>query len=73
LVWNVVRLSYGFVCRGYYAIAGSKIGKVHVVEQAWWRQRFDIWKEMLFHLAQKNILHSLHYTYTQLSVMQFPV
>jgi hypothetical protein len=40
-------------------------------EQAWWRQWFDMWKEGLFHLAQTNLLHSLHYhdyTYSQLSV-----
>jgi hypothetical protein len=42
-----------------------------LVVQVWWRHWFDMWKERLFPLAQKNLLHSLHYhdyTYSQLSV-----
>jgi hypothetical protein len=34
---------------------------VFMIIQAWWRQWFTMWKERLLHLAQKNLMHSLHY------------
>jgi hypothetical protein len=34
--------------------------------QVWWRQWFDMWKERLFHLAQK--ISCTAYTYSQLLV-----
>jgi hypothetical protein len=38
----------------------SPMGVVHFKkQQSWWRQWFDMWKEWRFHLAQKNLLHSL--------------